>query len=79
MFFSRTSNNMINKVHERALRVLLNDDESNFEKLLHINNGVCNHHRNIQTHLIETFKIKKGFAPLIMESILKGRNNTYNL
>ena len=26
---------------------------------------------------IEIFKIKKGFAPPIMESILKGRNNTY--
>ena len=38
---------------------------------------VCNHHRNIQTLLIEIFKIKKGFAPPIMESILKGRNNTY--
>ena len=61
---------MINKVHERALRVLLNDHESDFEKLLHINNDVCNHHRNIQTLLMEIFKIKKGFAPPIMEVIL---------
>ena len=30
-------------------------------------------------HLIEIFKIKKGFAPPIMGSILKGRNNTYNV
>ena len=79
MFSSRTSNNMINKVHERALRALLNDHESDFEKLLHIYNDVCNHHGNIQTLLIEIFKIKKGFAPPIMESILKGRNNTYNV
>ena len=60
MFCSRTSNNMINKVHERALRVILNDHESEFETLLHINNDVCNHHRNIQTILIEIFQIKKG-------------------
>ena len=79
MFCSRTSNNMINKVHERALRVLLNDHESDFEKLLHINNDVCNHHRNIQTLLIEIFKIKKDFTPSIMESIVKERNNTYNV
>ena len=59
--------------------MLLNDYESNFEKLLHINNDVCNHHRNIQTLLTEISKIKKGFAPLIMESILKGRNNTYDV
>ena len=79
MFCSRTSNNMINKVHERALRVLLNDHESDFETLLHINNDVCNHHRNIQTLLIEIFKIKKDFAPAIMGSVLKGRNNIYNV
>ena len=79
MFCSRTSNNMINKVHERALRVLLNDHESDFEKLLHINNDVCNHHRNIQTLLIEIFKIKKGFAPPKMGSSLKGRNNIYKV
>ena len=39
-FFSRTSNNMINKVHERALSVLLNDHESDFEILFQINNDV---------------------------------------
>ena len=33
---------MINKVHERALRVLLNDHESDLETLLQINNDVCN-------------------------------------
>ena len=63
---------MINKVHERALRVILNDQENDFETLLQNNNDVCNHHRNIQTLLIEIFKIEKGFAPLIMGSILKG-------
>ena len=70
---------MINKVHERALRVLLNDHESDFETLLQINNDACNHHRSIQTLLIEFFKIKIGFAIPIMGSILKGRNNTYNV
>ena len=64
MFCSRSSNNKINKVHERALTVILNDHESDFETLLQNNNYVCNHHRNIQTLLIEIFKIKKGFAPL---------------
>ena len=68
------SNNMINKVHERAIKVLLNDHESDFETLLKINNEVSNHHRNIQTLLIEIFKIKKGFASPIKGSILKVRN-----
>ena len=70
---------MINKVHERALRVILNDHDSDFEKLMQNNNDVCNHQGNIQTLLIGIFKIKKDVAPPIMGSILKGRNNTYNV
>ena len=59
--------------------MLLNDHKNDFETLLKNNNDVCNHHRNIQTLLIKIFKIKKGFAPPIMGSILKRRNNTYNV
>ena len=70
---------MTNKVHERALRVIFNAHKSDFETLLLNNNDVCNHHRSIQTLLIEVFKIKKDSSPLIMGSILKGRNNTYNV
>ena len=69
---------MINKVHDRAVRVILNDHES-FETLLLNNNDACNHHRNIQTLSIEIFEIKKGFAPPIMGSILKGRNNNESI
>ena len=70
---------MIKKVQERALGLILNDHESDFETLLLSNNDVCNHHRNIQTFLIEVIKIKKGCSTLIMDSILKKRNNTYNI
>ena len=31
MFGSRTSNNMINKIHEQALRLILNDHTSDFD------------------------------------------------
>ena len=72
MFCSRTSSNMINKIHERALGVILNDHENDFQTLLHNNNDLCNHHGNIQTPLIEIFKIKIGFAPPVLVSILKG-------
>ena len=63
MFCSRTSNDTISKVHERGLRVIINDHISDFETFLQNDNDVCSHHRNIQTLLIEIFKIKKGFAP----------------
>ena len=79
MFCSRTSNNMINKLHDRSLRIKLNDYSRNFNILLENNNDKCNHHRNIQALSIEVFKMKNELAPPIMESILNKRFNTYNL
>ena len=79
MFCSRTSNNMINKLHERSLRIILNDYSSDFNILLENNNHIWSHHRNIQALLTEVFKLKSGLAPPIMESILNKRFKTYNL
>ena len=79
MFYSRTSNNMINKLHERSLRIILNDYSNDFNILLENNNDICNHHRNIQALLIEVFKMKNELAPPIMDSTLNKRFNTYNL
>ena len=79
MFCSRTSNNMISKLHERSLRIILNNYSSDFNILLENNNDICNHHRNIQTLLIEVFKMENELSPPIMESILSKRFSTYNL
>ena len=46
MFCSITSNNMISKIHERALRLILNDHTSDFDTLLQNNKDTCNHHRS---------------------------------
>ena len=53
MLSSRTSNNMINKLHERSLRIILNGYSSILKYiLLENNNDICNHHRNIQALLL---------------------------
>ena len=39
-------------------------------ELIKSNNDVSNHHRNIQTLLIEVLKMKSEFAPPIMELML---------
>ena len=70
---------MINKLHERSSRIILNDYSSDFDILLENKNDICNHHRNIQALLIEVFKIKNELPPPIMESILNKRFNTYYL
>ena len=79
MFYSKTSNSMINKLHERSLRIILNDYSSDFNILLENNNDIRNHHRNIQVLLTEVFKMKNGVAPPVMESNLNKRFNTYNI
>ena len=42
IFCSRTSNNVINKIHERALRLILNKRTTDFDKQLQNNNNSCN-------------------------------------
>ena len=46
MFYSRQTDNMINKIHERALRIVLN------ETIFRSMNDIAIHHRNIETLMI---------------------------
>ena len=70
---------MINKIHERALRIVLNDNISDFETMLLNTNYITIHHRNIQTLMIELFKINHGLAPPIKDSMLNRRTICYNV
>ena len=44
MFHSRVSNNKINTIHERSLRITYDDGTSTFEELLRKGNSVTIHH-----------------------------------
>ena len=70
MFHSRTLNNKINRIHERALRIVYNDANSSFNELLIKNRSFTIHERNIQTLATEVFKIINGLSPEIMKEIL---------
>ena len=50
MFHSRTLNNKINRLHERCLRIIYNDNTSSFTDLLEIDNSVSVYHRNMQNY-----------------------------
>ena len=50
-----------------------------FDTLLQNNNDTCNHHRNIQTLMVEIYKIKNNVNPPLMDFMFERRNNTYNL
>ena len=56
MFCSRSCNNKINKLHERALRLVYDDYESSFDVLLNKNKSFSIHHQNIQKLMIEVYK-----------------------
>ena len=76
MCHSRRINNQINKLHERALRLVYNDKSSSFWELLERDNSVTIHERNIQVLLTEIFKVKSGAAPEIMTEIFKFKNHS---
>ena len=54
---SRTLNNKINKLHERALRPVYDDRQSTFDELLNIDKSVTIHHRNLQVLAAELYKV----------------------
>ena len=79
MFCSRKSNNLINKVLKRALRLITNDYQSSFNFLLNKFNEFSVHQRNLQTLMIELYKIIHQIAPPIMNSLFVFRENTHNI
>ena len=75
MFHSRKLNSKINRLHERALRLLYKDDFSTFENLLEIDKSFTIHQRNIQTLAIEMFKAFNNIGPEILRDIFVVRNH----
>ena len=50
MFCSRSCNNKINKLHERALRLVYDDCKSSFDVLLNKNKSFSIHHKYSETY-----------------------------
>ncbi len=79
MFHSRSINMRINRLHERALRLVYNDQDSTFEDLLTKDKSCTIHQRNIQALALEIFKTKNSLNPVFMKDIFIERSNRYNL
>ena len=69
MFCSRQSNNLINKIHERSLRISYKDQKTSYHNLLETHNELTIHQRNLQVLMTEIYKIVNGVAPPIMNSL----------
>ena len=79
MFHSRTLNNRINRLHERALRLVYKDSISTFEELLKKDNSFTIHERNLQKLVTEIYKVKNNLSPPFMKEIFPDSVNPYNL
>ena len=79
MFHSRKLNTRINRLHERALRVVYRDFDSSFEELLRRDSSTTLHQRNLQKLMTEIFKVKTGIAPELMEGVFEFTDVPYNL
>ena len=69
MLHSRRLNNKINRLHERCLRVVHNNNQSTLQELLDLDNSVSIHHKNLQCLAIELYKIFNGISPDIMKDV----------
>ena len=71
MLHSRKIENTINRIHERALRLVYGANNNSFEELLEKDSSVSIHQRNLQCLAVEMFKVLKGVAPEIMNEIFQ--------
>ena len=77
MFCQRRSNNLINKIHERASRIAYNDYESDYETLLHTDDSVTIHQRNIHVLAVEVYNTLNDLNPPCLKEIFCFREHNY--
>ena len=68
MFHDITLNNKINKLHERALRIVYKNDNSSFQ-----DNSITIHQRNLQRLAIEMYKVEINISPIPMQELFTAR------
>ena len=79
MFHSRTLNNKINKLQERALKIVYKNRNLTFQELLNLDNSFTIHHRNLQKLATEMFKIKNNISPTLIQELFPVNENHYDL
>ena len=79
MFHSRRTNNKINRLHERALRIVYDDEVSTFEQLLAMDKSFCIQHQNIQRLLIEIYQALHDISANSLKELFVKRESTITL
>ena len=79
MFHSWCANKKVKKIHERALRIIYEDDVSTFDQLLSMDKPFCIHHQNIQRLLIKIYKALHGISRKRLKELFVKRESTISL
>ena len=74
MFCGKKSNNRIKHLHEIALGIVYNENQSSFEDLLRKDRSVSIHHRYTRSFAIEIYQIKSNMSAPIMSELFEKRN-----
>ena len=79
MFHGRQVHNKINRLHERALRMIYENSTSSFDTLLEKDMSFSVHDRNIQQLALEMYKVTKGLAAIAISSLLFQCSNNIHI
>ena len=79
VFHSRQLNKKINKIQERALRIIYKDAESTYSELLEKDCAVTIHAKNLQLLMTEMYKTRNDLNPSFMQEIFCENESHYNL
>ena len=74
IFHDRNLNAKVNKIHERALRIVYKDTHADYEALMKLGNAVSVHQRNLKYVMTEIYKTKNGRNPSFMRELFKPRD-----
>ena len=76
MWYNRSLNHKINRLHERCLRIIYSGKKSSSDELLDKDESVSIHHQNIQKLGIEMFKVLNGEKPQIVNAVFRITDET---
>ena len=79
MFSSRYLNNVLNHIYKRALRLIYNDYELPFDRILEDNKQNSIHQKNIESLAIAIYKFLAGLTSPIMSDLFVTKENNCNL
>ena len=79
MCHSRSCNARINKIHERALRIVYSDNISSYEQLLENSGYIKIHHNNLKALAIEIYKALHNPSNSLMSNLFRIKTSKYNL